>query len=87
MMLDSVPCRMESCIGTGTVVVVSPAFFCIIRWLPLWRTVVNPFCSNILQTCDPERSFSLPNRDLNLSDKDLAMEPASNLRRVRRLEE
>ena len=69
------------------VVVVSPTLFCIIRWLPLWRTATNPFCSSIRQTCDPERTLSLPNRNLNLSDKDLIVEPASDLRRVRRLEE
>jgi hypothetical protein len=42
------------------------------RWLPRWRTATNPFCSRIRQTSDPERTRSLPNRDLNLSHENLA---------------
>src|ERR1022692_3362370 len=42
-----------------------------IRWLPRWRTATNPFCSRIRQISDPERTRSLPNRDLNLSHENL----------------
>jgi len=40
---------------------------------------MNPFCSRILQTSKPARTRSLPNRDLDLSYEDLAVEAARNL--------
>src|ERR1035438_998397 len=43
------------------------------RWLPLWRTATNPFCSRIRQTSEPERTRSLPNGHLNLSYEDLVV--------------
>jgi hypothetical protein len=46
---------------------------CMIRWLPLCRTAVNPFCSGIRQICQPERTRRLPNRDFNLSQEHLVV--------------
>src|SRR5258708_9117919 len=44
-----------------------------IRWLPRWRTAVNPFCSRIRQISKPDRTRSLPNRYLDLSYKDFVV--------------
>ena len=55
--------------------------FCRIRWLPCCRTAANPCCSRIRQTSEPERTRSLPNRNLNLSDKDLVVKAAGNFGR------
>ena len=85
-MLDKVPTLSESCIGIGTVVVVAPIFRCIIRWLPRWRTETNPFCSSIRHTSEPDRTRSLPNRNLNLRYKDFAVKSTGNLGFVGRLE-
>lgn len=75
-MLNKVPCRKASCRGTGTVLVVDSNLFCIMRWLPRWRTAAKPLFSRIRHTSDPERTRSLPNRDLNLGDKHLPVEAA-----------
>lgn len=50
--------------------------FCIMRWLPRWRTERKPYYS--------ERTRSLPNRDLDLGYKDIAVVPPAHLGRVRR---
>jgi len=47
---------------------------------------MNPLRSRIWQTSGPERTRSLPNRNLDLSHEHFAMEPAGNLRLVRSLE-
>ena len=79
MMLFSVPRRTQECIGTGTVTVVSSVRFCMIRWLPLWRTELNPSDSKIRQTSSPERTRSLPNRDLDVGDEHLRVETLFDL--------
>ena len=71
-----VPRRTGSCSGTGTVIVVSSQRFCMIRWLPFWRTGTNPFCSRMRQISKPERTQSLPNRELNLSYEHFSVESA-----------
>jgi len=86
-MLSSVPRRTGSWSGTGTVVVVVSKRFCMIRWLPRWRTAANPFCSRIRQTSEPERTRSLPNRNLNLSHEDFVAKTPGDFRRVGHFEE
>jgi hypothetical protein len=58
-----------------------------ILWLPCCRTSTNPFSSRIRQTSKPEMTRSLPNRHLNLRDKNLAVEAPGNFGCVRSLEE
>jgi hypothetical protein len=79
MTLCRVPRLRESWSGTGTVTVVPSFCNCMILWLPRWRTATNPCRSSILQTSGPERTRSLPNGHLDLSDEDLAVQPLSNL--------
>src|SRR5947209_1843553 len=67
--------------------VVSSARFCIIRWLPRWRIATNPFPSRIRQTSSPERTRTLPNRNLNLRHENLTAETAGNFGWVGGLEE
>src|ERR1039457_1843376 len=57
------------------------------RWLPLWRTATNPFCSRMRQISEPERTRSLPNRNLNLGHEDLVVKAPGDFGRGRRLEE
>src|ERR1022692_2945769 len=57
------------------------------RWLPLWRTATNPFCSRIRQISEPERTRSLPNRNLNLSHEDFVAKTPGDFRRVGHFEE
>jgi len=52
--------------------------FCMIRWLPCWRTSTNPCCSRIRQTSEPERTRSLPNRHLDLSDENLVVKTSGD---------
>src|ERR1035441_10140181 len=49
------------------------------RWLPCCRTAANPCRSRIRQMSEPDRTRSLPNRNLDLSDKDLVAQPAGHL--------
>ena len=71
----------------GTVIVVVSKRFCMIRWLPRWRTAANPFCSRMRQISEPERTRSLPNRNLNLGHEDLVVKAPGDFGRGRRLEE
>ena len=57
------------------------------QWLPRWRTATNPFCSRVRQSSEPERTRSLPNRDLNLSCKNFAMKAPRDLGRGGSFEE
>jgi len=50
-----------------------------IRWLPRWRTAVNPFCSRIRQMSEPERTRSLPNGHLNLGHEDFGVSATGDL--------
>ncbi len=67
--------------------VVSSVRFCITRWLPQWRTATNPFRSSIRQTSSPKRTRSLPNRNLDLGNKDFVAEAAGDLGGIRGFEE
>jgi hypothetical protein len=58
-----------------------------IRWLPRWRTATNPFRSRIRQTSSPDRTRSLPNRNLNLRNEDLTAESSGHFGWVGGLEE
>ena len=59
MMPDNVPLLNSPWSGTGTVMVVSPTFFCMIMWLPFRRTSSKPWLDRILQTSLPERTRNL----------------------------
>jgi len=61
--------------------------FCMIRWLPRWRSAANPFCSRMPEISEPERTQSLPNRNLNLGHEDLVVRAPGHFGRGRRLEE
>lgn len=87
MMLDSVPGFSSLWLGTGTVVVVSPARFCITIWLPRRRTSTNPRSARTRQTSSPDRTRSLPNEYLDLRDENLAVEAPGDFRGIRGLEE
>ena len=67
--------------------VVFPVRLCMIRWLPRCRAAANRFRSRIWQTSSPERTRSLPNRNLDLRDEDLGAQTVANFGRVRSLEE
>ena len=82
-----VPIRISSCCGTGTVIVDVPVRFCMTIWLPRWRTCSNPCCANNRHSSRPEKTRSLPNRDLDPRDEDLVVESCVDLFRVRCLEE
>jgi hypothetical protein len=69
-------------------VIVAPSVrLCITLWLPRWRTATNPLSSRIRQTCDPEKTRSLPNRYFDLGYKNLAMKAPRRLSRIGGLEE
>src|SRR5438093_747334 len=81
MMDRSVPVRSSAWFGTGTVVVVAPvlAARCIIMWLPRWRTKANPWRCRIAHTSLPESRRSLPNDDLHLGHKHVALQALLDL--------
>ena len=70
-MLARVPRRRESWSGTGTVIVVTVERFCMIWWLPRWRTA---------KTSAPERTRSLPNHYLDLSYENIVVRAPGDLR-------
>ena len=68
------------------VTVVPSMHFCIMRWLPRWRTARSPFLSRMWHTSEPDGTRTLPNRNLDLGHEDFAAKPASNFGWVGRLE-
>lgn len=50
-------------------------FFCMTMWLPRRRTSTKPCLAKIAHASLPERTRSLPNDDLDLSDINLLMKP------------
>ena len=56
--------------GHSTVTVVLFWHLWITIWLPVRRTSVKPLAASILQTSRPERTRSLPNRDLQTRHED-----------------
>ena len=86
-LLQAIQRRVLLCDGaTGTLIVVPPAFLRIMRWLPRWRTFRNPCALSIRQTSSPDRGRTLANRDLDLSNKNLRVQPAVDFRCIGRLE-
>ena len=81
-MLARVPVLSSEWSGTGTVVVVFPDRFCMMTWLPRWRTAENPSALRISQTSWPDSTRSLPNRDFDPGDEHFAAQPARNLGRI-----
>ena len=87
-MIDlSVPLRNSGCCGTGTVTVPAPSVFCMTTWLPRLLTSSNPCAARIRQTCRPERTRSLPNRNLDLGHVDLGAQAPLDFLGGGRLEE
>lgn len=80
--LNNVPARTAPWRGTGTVTVVPSSRFCIMRWLPRWRTARKPCTSRIWQISRPDRTRSLANRDLNLGHQHLAVIAPLHLGRI-----
>ena len=78
----SVPIFKALWLGTGTVIVVSSARFCITIWLPRWRTIWNPCCSRSLHISCPEKVLSLPNANLQPGNKDFGFETIGNFWRI-----
>lgn len=87
MMDWSVPMRSSAWSGTGTVMVVPATRFCITTWLPRRRTSTKPWPESSAQTSFPEKTRSLPNRDLQAGDEDLGVQSVLHLARFRALEE
>lgn len=92
MIPNNVPIFSSLWSGTGTVVVESSSFFCMMIWLPFRRTSTKPCLDRILQTSRPERmrrlGTSLPRGCLELDrwhswhdghDVGLFLQPAPNL--------
>lgn len=73
--------------GTGIVVVPSGLRRCITRWLPRWRACSKPFAWRIAQTASPDRTASLPNRDLDMRNVHIATQALGHFRRIGALEE
>src|SRR5271169_2026701 len=76
----NVPILISRWLGTGTVIVEVRVFFCIMTWLPRWRTLKKPFCSNKEQISLPENLPSFPNADLHTRDEHFFMQPFLNFR-------
>ena len=83
----SVPMRNSLWSGTGTVTVPVPSSFCMTMWLPRLLTSTKPFEARIRQTSRPERTRSLPNRDLYMGHVDLVAPAPLDFLGGRRLEE
>jgi len=65
--------------GTGTVIVVGPCLFCMMTWLPRLLISLKLWAARMAQTCRPERTRSLPKRDLDLRHVELALESRFDL--------
>ena len=75
-MIDcKVPILISLWSGTGTEMVPSDSFFCIIIWLPRLRISKKPWLARTAHTSFPERTRSLPNGNLDLCHKNIPMEP------------
>ena len=86
MMLSNAPRLTGLWSGTGTrIVIVSPLLHHLMT--PSFRTAANPFCSSMRQISDPERTRSLPNRNLDLSYENLVAKTPCDFGRVGCLEE
>ena len=81
MMEPRVPGFSSLCKGTGTVMVLVPSFFCITRWLPLWRTASKPCARSRSQMSWPEKTLRLGIFRFELGDPSLAAEATPDLTR------
>lgn len=61
--------------------------FCMMQWLPRWRTFSNPCDRRIRHASSPERARTLPNRNLDLCYKQVRMKPLLDLRGIGGLKE
>jgi hypothetical protein len=87
-MIDrSVPTRSSSWSGTGTVVVVPSARFCMTTWLPRRRTSTNPCCARMAQASRPERTRSLATRYVQPRDVHFGVQTPLHLGGIRGFEE
>jgi hypothetical protein len=71
--------RNSSSLGTGTVVVPEALRFCMMTWLPLLWTSLNPCRSGIRHASVPDMGLSLGNTALHWNDVALALYPALEL--------
>ena len=78
IMERNVPLRISLWFGTGTVNVDDSIFFCIMKWLPLWRICTNPRFSESRQRSCPEKTWSLSNYNLQLCNKYFRVMPCWN---------
>ena len=82
-----VPIFISSCSGTGTVTVRPSTSFCMATWLPRCRAVENPCCSKSRMSSLPEKTFSLPNRDLDARHEYLIVKARLDFGLIGRFEE
>lgn len=87
MMAQSVPRRITLWSGTGTLIVDVAVRFCIMTWLPRWRTGAKPWRSRIAMIYLPDRTGSLANLDLHRTDLNVAAEAFGNFPGIGRFEQ
>ena len=79
LMIDSsVPTLSSLWSGTGTVMVLPSSAFCMMMWLPLRRTSLNPSAASIPQASRPDSTRSLANHHLNLCHIHFIMQAVLN---------
>ena len=60
-------------------IVPEPSFFCMTRWLPLWRTATKPWVRRRSQADSPEKTLRLGILRLELGDPGFTAEAAPDL--------
>lgn len=68
MMDAKVPGFRSECMGTGTVMVVVASRFCMMQWLPFWRTFTNPWDVSKAHMLFPENFLRGGNFGLEVGD-------------------
>jgi hypothetical protein len=79
MMELRVPILISFASGMGMVLVEPGIFFCMKIWLPFCLASAKPDRSRMPHTSRPDRTRSLPNRDLQSGNEDLIMKSIMNL--------
>ncbi len=87
MMDFNVPILTVRCYGAGTVIVLPPDRFCMIRWLPFCRARTKPLASMIRMISTPEKTPNLGAFYLDVGEQGGLFEPRPHFLRARRLEE